>query len=201
MLWPLGLGCGSNPGDSGDFKFVYERGLVAPPTKAVVLAQRDNWLEREESTVDYRKVLHEQYLILRRPLAPSAAVIGRGHIVDLFDKGKEKDAVLYPERGLIDSDRRADRHHDIGGDAARRRRIWRQAWPATASACASRSLAGAPPRHHANSALIYRLSGNRNPLHADLNAAAAGGFKAPDPARPVHLWRGGTRYPQGLLRR
>jgi hypothetical protein len=103
MLYAPGLGCGSDPGDHGDLKFVYERGLVALPTMAVVLAPYGNWLESEDSTVDYRKVLHgEQYLTLHQPLAPSATVIGRGRIVDLLDEGKEKGAVLYAERTLID---------------------------------------------------------------------------------------------------
>ena len=85
----------------------------------------------------------EQYLTLHRPLAPSATVIGRGRIVDLLDKGKEKGAVLYAERTLFDKASGADRHHDIGGDAARRRGIWRQARPASAPVPASRSSAGA----------------------------------------------------------
>jgi hypothetical protein len=38
MLYALGLGCGSEPGDHADLKFVYDRGLVALPTMAVLLA-------------------------------------------------------------------------------------------------------------------------------------------------------------------
>ena len=45
----------------------------------------------------------------------------------------------------------------------------------------------------ANSALISRRSGDRNPLYADRDAAAAGGL-APLLQRAVHLWRGAARH-------
>jgi len=78
MLYALGVGCASEPDETGDLKFVYERGLAALPTMAVVLAYPGNWLESKASTADYSKVLHgEQSLTLHRPLAASATVIGR----------------------------------------------------------------------------------------------------------------------------
>ena len=81
ILYALGLGCGSDPGEPGDLKFVYEKGLVALPMMAVVLASPGNWLGSKASTVDYTKVLHgEQYLTLHRPLPPSGTIIGRGRI-------------------------------------------------------------------------------------------------------------------------
>src|SRR5215470_8727662 len=105
ILYALGLGCGSQAADADDLKYVYEKGLVALPTMAVVLASPGNWLASRESTVDYSKVLHgEQYLIVHRPLPPCGTVIGRGRIVDLFDKGKEKGAVLYVERQIVDKE-------------------------------------------------------------------------------------------------
>jgi acyl dehydratase len=183
MLYALGLGCGSDAGDHGDLKFVYERGLVALPTMAVVLAHPGNWLESEASTVDYHKVLHgEQYLTLHRPLAPSGTVVGRGRIVDLLDKGKEKGAVLYAERTLFDKASgepiaTMTSAAMLRGDGGFGGKPGPQPPP--------HALPDSPParrldiKTHANSALIYRLSGDRNPLHADPRAAAAGGFKAP----------------------
>jgi len=103
MLYALGLGCGSEAGDADDLKYLYEEGLLALPTLAVVLASPGNWLGSKESTIDYTKVLHgEQYLTLHRPIPPSGTVVGRGRIVDLLDKGRDKGAVLYAERTLHD---------------------------------------------------------------------------------------------------
>jgi acyl dehydratase len=183
ILYALGLGCGSDPSEPEDLTFVYEKGLLALPTMAVVLAYPGNWLESKESTADYTKVLHgEQYLTLYRPIPAAGTVVGRGRIVDLLDKGKDKGAVLYSERTVFDKG---------SGEAI-----------ATMTSVAMLRGDGGfggkpgpqPPPHrlpetapqvavdlktHANSALVYRLSGDKNPLHADPAAAAKGGFKTP----------------------
>ena len=183
ILYALGLGCGSDGPHSDDFKFVYEKGLVALPTMAVVLASPGNWLGSKESGVDYTKVLHgEQYLTLHRPLPAQGKVVGRGRIVDLLDKGKEKGAVLYAERTLIDKasgEKIATLTSAamLRGDGGFDGKSGPQPEP-------HKTPDGAPKTHvdiktHPNSALIYRLSGDRNPLHADPKAAAAGGFKTP----------------------
>jgi acyl dehydratase len=183
MLYALGVGCGSDPDEAGDLKFVYERGLVALPTMAVVLAYPGNWLESEASTVDYGKVLHgEQTLTLHRPLAPSGTVIGRTRNVDLLDKGKDKGAVLFTERTIIDkasgqplATLRSTAM--LRGDGGFGGKAGPQPPPheLPRSAPAQQVDIKIPP----NAALVYRLSGDRNPLHADPAAAAKGGFARP----------------------
>jgi acyl dehydratase len=183
ILYALGLGCGAEAGDADDLEFVYEQGLLALPTMAVVLASPGNWLGSKESTIDYTKVLHgEQYLTLHRPLPASGTVIGRGRIVDLLDKGKDMGAVLYAERTLLDKASGAPiatltSAAMARGDGGFGGKSGPQPVP---HALPER----APTTHvdiktYPNSALIYRLSGDWNPLHADPKVAAAGGFKTP----------------------
>ncbi len=183
MLYALGLGCGSDPDEPGDLKFVYEKGLAALPTMAVVLAYPGNWLESKESTADYTKVLHgEQYLTLHKPIPPSGTVVGRGRIVDLLDKGKDKGAVLYAERTIVDKKSgepiaTMTSAAMLRGDGGFGGKPGPQ--PAPHKLPETAPAAKVDFKTHPNSALIYRLSGDRNPLHADPAAAVKGGFKTP----------------------
>jgi acyl dehydratase len=183
ILYALGLGCGSDPDAPDDLRFVYEGGLLALPTMAVVLAYPGNWLESGESTADYSKVLHgEQSLTLHRPVPPVGTVVGRTRIVDLLDKGRDKGAVLYTERAILDKATGAPIATMASTTMLRGDGGWGgKPGPQPAPHALPE---GAPElildlKTHANSALIYRLSGDRNPLHADPKAAAAGGFKSP----------------------
>lgn len=183
MLYALGLGCGSDPNEAGDLKYVYERGLVALPTMAVVLAYPGNWLESKESTADYSKVLHgEQYLTIHRPIPAAGSVIGRGRVKELLDKGREKGAVLYVERQILD---KADGQPIATMTSAAMLRGDGGFGGKPGPQPAPHALPDGPARLSldlkvaANAALIYRLSGDRNPLHADPVAAAKGGFKMP----------------------
>jgi len=148
-----------------------------------VLAYQGNWLSDPASTVDYTKVLHgEQSVTLHRPIPPAGTVIGRTRIVDLLDKGREKGAVLYSERTVLDKATGAPiatmgSTTMLRGDGGWGGKSGPQAAP-------HRLPETAPELHvdlktYPNSALIYRLSGDWNPLHADPEAAAAGGFARP----------------------
>jgi acyl dehydratase len=183
ILYALGLGCGADRDGFDDLRFVYERGLLALPTMAVVLAYPGNWLESDESTADYSKVLHgEQSLTLHRPIPPAGTVVGRTRILDLLDKGRDKGAVLYTERTIADKASGAPiatmaSTTMLRGDGGWGGKPGPQ--PAPHALPERRPELTLDLKTHANSALIYRLSGDRNPLHADPRAAAAGGFKTP----------------------
>lgn len=183
ILYALGLGCGSDPLDAEELRFVYEENLLALPTMAVVLGYPGFWLKEPGTGIDWRKVLHgEQGLILHRPLPAEGTVIGRTRVTGIIDKGEGRGALLLSERDVIDKASgallctltsttvlRAD-----GGFGGPR-----------GPAPEPHALPDRAPDLHVDlptlpqAALIYRLSGDYNPLHADPKTAQAGGFPRP----------------------
>jgi len=184
ILYALGIGLGHDPLDMEELHFVFEEdGFSAMPTMPVVLAGPGFWVRDPESGVDWQKVLHgEQGLRLHRPLPPAATVIGRTKVVDILDKGADKGALFYLERTLKDK--------ETGELLA--------TLTSTTFARGNGGFGGKPrpqPTPHAiperdpdevcdlktldQQALIYRLSGDFNPLHANPKVATAAGFKAP----------------------
>jgi acyl dehydratase len=183
MLYALGLGCGSDPTDPDELRFVFEDGLVALPTMAAVLAGPGFWIRNEKTGVDWRKILHgEQGLTLHRPLPAAGTVIGRLRIKEIVDKGRERGALMFTERSILDKESGAaiatlTSTTVMRGDGG----FGGPSGPTPAP----HALPHRPPDAALDiptlpqAALIYRLSGDMNPLHADPKVAAAAGFPRP----------------------
>jgi acyl dehydratase len=183
MLYALGLGCGADPLDQGQLQFVYEDGLRALPSMAVVLGYPGFWISDPGTGVDWKKVLHgEQDITIFKPLPAAGTVIGRTRVTGVFDKGKEKGAVLVSERDVIDKASgdllcRLTSTTMMRGDGG----FGGSSGPLPAphplpdrAPDQTASIATLP-----QAALIYRLSGDYNPLHADPAVARSGGFDRP----------------------
>lgn len=187
MLYALGVGLGADPLDEPQLRFVYEKNLQALPTMAVVLAWPGFWMGDPAVGVNWKKILHgEQGLVLHKPVPASGRLLGRTRITRIVDKGADKGAIVFSDRDLVLEETgetiatltgasflRGDGGHG-GGDPR-----WSQPAPEPHAlpARAPDVVCDLPTLPQA--ALIYRLSGDYNPLHAEPAVAAAGGFKAP----------------------
>ena len=183
MLYALGLGCGADPLDRNDLRFVYEDGLQVLPTMAVTLGYPGMWLRREDIGVDWRKILHgEQGIVLHRPLSPSGTVIGRTRVTEIVDKGAAKGALLYSERDVVDEASgelvaTLTSTTVLRGDGGFGGPSGPTPEPHPLPERAPDLVCDLPTLPQA--ALIYRLSGDYNPLHADPEVARAAGFDRP----------------------
>lgn len=183
ILYALSLGYGADPLDHAQLPFVFEAALQAVPTMGVVLAHPGYWPRTLDTGLDWVKIVHaEQGLELHRPLPPEANVIGRSRVVDIVDKGAAKGALITYERKIFDSDT---------GDALCT--ITQTMLARGDGGFGGPARTSAPP--HAipqrpadfvcempsapNAALLYRLNGDWNPLHADPAVARSAGFERP----------------------
>jgi acyl dehydratase len=183
MLYALGLGLGADPMDRDQLRFVYEEGLKALPTMAVVLALPGQWSKNPETGINWKLLLHgEQGLVLEKPLPPAGTVVARTVIDEIIDKGAGKGALIYSRRDIRDKETgallasltstsflRGD--GGFGGPSGPTRPV--HDLPERAPDLVA-DIATLP-----QAALIYRLSGDYNPLHADPEIATAAGFPQP----------------------
>lgn len=181
MLYALAIGMARDPLDQAELRYVTERaGLRVLPTFATILPTL-GFLD--DCGWDFAQVVHgEERLTLHRPPGPAGELLLDSRVIRVADKGQDHGAAVEVEiratragdgepvftiqRTLI-----ARRDGGFGGP--------RQPLPPP------HPLPSRPPdldcrtATRQDQALLYRLCGDRNPLHADPAAAEQAGFGRP----------------------
>ena len=189
-IYALGVGGGKHSTDDKELRFLYENnasGFYALPTFAVVPALKVIFkLAAEGKTAPglrygFDRVLHgEQYTEVVRPWPSKAKLSHRARISDIFDKGKNAVVVTHIDTYDVDSGEllaKNDLTTFVRGAGG---------WGGDRGPSSDINL---PPERPADfvitdkigdeQALVYRLSGDWNPLHVDPTFATAFGFQKP----------------------
>lgn len=186
MLYALGIGIGADPIDRGQLRFAYEEELRVVPSMAAVLCTPGSWMGDPTSGVDYVKAVHgEQDVRVFRLLPTEGLLRAKTRITRVQDKGPGRGALIEQARNIRDAAGEllaSVRHITFArGDGG-------YSQGARCSDDAPESLPEIPNRTPdaevrlgsvPQAALIYRLSGDYNPLHSDPDVAARAGFHKP----------------------
>ena len=188
-IYALGVGAAANPLDPKELQFVYEmnpNGFYALPTFGVAPVLKLMFDMAKEGAqapglkYGLDRVLHgEQYTEIKRPLPPHAKLTHKAKIKDIFDKGKH--ALVVTATTSYDEDGNELIYNELttfvrggGGWGGERGPQGEINVPPTRAPDATIS-----EKVSENQALLYRLSGDWNPLHADPGFAKNFGFERP----------------------
>ena len=178
ILYALGIGAGAA---DEDLKFVYEGDLEVLPTFGVVppFPALTGIMDLEGVDINPAMLLHgEQYLELYKPIPTEGKLTSYPRVAALYDKGKgalieievvtrdKKDEPLFLNKFSVFVRGEGGFGGERGPDPGH--------VPPEREPDKSVSLPTLPQQ-----ALLYRLSGDFNPLHADPAFAAMGGFSKP----------------------
>lgn len=180
QLYHLGLGAGVPATDAAELAYVYEKSLKVLPTFAVVAGGALGFSLFANPGIDIQlvNVLHGgQSITVHRAIPASGQATATAHVTDVWDKGKA--AVIRTESVIADADGPIWTNHSqifVRGEGG----FGGERGPSTVDTTPERE-----PDHVVEIktleqlALIYRLSGDWNPLHADPEFAAMAGFDRP----------------------
>lgn len=182
ILYALGVGFGSEPLDPQHIDFLFEERLKASPTFANVLGHPGMWARDPEFGIDWKKLLHaEQRLEMHGPLAPAGRIIARHRIFGLRDMG-ERGAILHQRKQVIDAES-GEGIATVTNTLMLRGDLGCGNWGEMPDELEKlpETVADSTLEVQATEIqpLIYRLSGDLNPLHIDPAVAAVAGFPRP----------------------
>jgi acyl dehydratase len=184
MLYAYGIGMGADPMDEKELAFVNEAYFTARPVKVVpTFASVAAWgAGPGEMNLNRLLVVDgERDIIFHKPMPVAAKITADSSVLGVFDKGKDKGLVVRHKTVLKDetgtelatlvASRFARGDGGIGG-------------PSEGQPEAHAMPARAPDKTieittRPDQALVYRLCGDRNPLHSDPEFAKRGGFPKP----------------------
>ena len=180
ILYHLGVGAGVPPTDERELAYTYEKNLVVLPSFTTVAnsGARTSLFDVPGLEFNRAMLLHgEQEVEIHRPLPPEAKTRGKGRIADIFDKGKAALAIFEitasDDEGPLYSTRMSLFLRGEGGFGG-------PPGPSVGNEAPDREpdlvveSATLPQQ-----ALLYRLNGDKNPLHCDPAYAAKAGFDRP----------------------
>ena len=185
ILYALGLGLGTDPLSRSHLRATYERaeGFGALPAMVNVLAYPGFWAMQPDTGLTWQKILHgEQSLTLHAPLPAAGTLLGQTKITGIVDKGEGRGALLYSERELTDKE--TGQRIATVASTSFARGDGGFGGPDGPVKPVQPAPEGTPDvvfdfKTPESAALIYRLSGDFNPLHADPEVAAQVGFDRP----------------------
>ena len=182
ILYHLGIGAGAGkPTDPKELEYTYERSLKVLPSFAVipVFSALGHLGAIPGVSINFAMVLHgEQDVEIHRPIPTEAKIETTGRVAGLYDKGKAALIVLEVASKLAGGEPLFTNRFSIfargeggfGGDSG----------PKPGNEAPTRTadkVVESPTVSH--QALLYRLNGDKNPLHADPDFAKMGGFDTP----------------------
>jgi acyl dehydratase len=182
ILYHLGVGAGVPPTDVGELQYTYESSpLKVLPSFGVipVFSSLGGLIGLKGLSFNPMMLLHgEQDLVLHKPLPVRAKVENSGRVAAIYDKGKGALVVIETETKDETGDPLSTNRFSafirgeggFGGESGPQ--------PGNEPPARDADVVAESPTL-AQQALLYRLSGDKNPLHVDPNMAALGGFDRP----------------------
>lgn len=183
MLYALGIGVGAQPDAADQLQFTYEDGLKVFPSIVNVVSHPGGWVKEPNLEIDWVKLLHgEQSFEMHRQLEVGKTYVGSFKVTRVIDKGPGKGAMLYQEKQLHEKESgelvsTVTSTYVLRGDGGCGGTTTEAPAPHAIPERAADNRCSLPTLPQ--SALIYRLSGDYNPIHADPALARKAGFDRP----------------------